>query len=441
MLITLSPWLALGALAVLLLLRVPVAIALALPAFAGLATELGFGSAAQLVGTVFMQPMTSYLALTISFLVLADTIILRGGIARCIADFAHAITFFLPGSTAQANVQANLLHGAFSGLTWHATAHFSKDMRAEQEQAGIDPAFSTALNIGSGAAGLVLAPSLLCVIVAFFADISITTLFFATLIPGVQIYAAITVIAIILAAIRSYRWGRAPSLRQFACGFSGAILLFLALFILLGTMGLGFLTANEAIALFVACLLSLAIAIYLFTAIANFKHVQTKLPAVFVEAAVKTAAIILTLGAAQIVNIYIKFYNVPAVFNDVISGLPANFAVQLAIIILLMILASAIIGTIAAAAILVPVFLPVAGMNGMDMVQFGVVIVLALSIASILPKTGVIFKAAQSVSAAPTRRILPWLMPFLGILVVELIRVAASPQVSLNLPDALPLTF
>ncbi len=172
-------------LAALVILEVPVAVALALSAIAYLLVE-------QTVPlTLIVQRMApgldSFPLLAIPLFILAGNLLNRAGIATRIFEFALTLVGHIRGSLAHVNVVASMIFAGMSGVAQADAAGLGTiEVRAMRKE-GFDPAFAAALSAASAIIGPIIPPSVIMVIYAVMAQVSVADLFLAGILPGVVI--------------------------------------------------------------------------------------------------------------------------------------------------------------------------------------------------------------------------------------------------------------
>ena len=172
-------------LAALVIIEVPVAMALALSAIAYLLIE-------QTVPlTLVVQRMApgldSFPLLAIPLFILAGNLLNRAGIADRIFEFALALVGHIRGSLAHVNIVASMIFAGMSGVAQADAAGLGTiEVRAMRKE-GFDPAFAAAVSAASAIIGPIIPPSVIMVIYAVMAQVSVADLFLAGILPGVVI--------------------------------------------------------------------------------------------------------------------------------------------------------------------------------------------------------------------------------------------------------------
>lgn len=168
--------------AALVAIELPIAFALALAAVGYLALE------AQLPLNIVVQRMASGLdsfpLLAIPLFILAGNIMNRAGLAARIFAFALSILGHVRGSLAHVNVGASLVFAGMSGVAQADAAGLGTVEIRAMRKAGFDPAFAAAVTASSSIIGPIIPPSVIMVIYAVIAQVSVAQLFLAGILPG-----------------------------------------------------------------------------------------------------------------------------------------------------------------------------------------------------------------------------------------------------------------
>jgi len=160
-----------------------------------------------------------------------------------------------------------------------------------------------------------------------------------------------------------------------------------------------------------------------------------KLPLVLRDSVLDTASVMLLICAASAFGFYMAWERLPPQMAAWIAGLTRDPTTLLLLInLLLLVLGTALEGT-AALIILTPIFVPVILAFGVDPVQFGIVLVMNLTIAGITPPVGQMMFISCAVLKVPMETYTVEILPFLGAMTVVLLLVTLVPGVSLWLPN------
>lgn len=415
-----------GGFILLMLLGVPVTMAIGAGSIAGLYWA-GFGDMSMVVPQQILDGAAKPALLAIPFFILAGNLMNAIGLTDRIFNFCLALVGHFRAGLAYVNVIASLL---FAGVSGAATADIAglgqlevKAMRAR----GYKPEFAAALTVATSLVGPIVPPSISLIVYAWLANESVARLFLAGVVPGILV--ALSFILYIRTVVQWVDMPREPrascsDIRRAAVEGLPALV---APGIILGAIVFGFATATEAGV--IAC--GYSILIGLFYRSLSFKGVWDAL----VESAVLSSLIMLIIGFSQIMGWLFAFEQVPQAFASGILETISQRWVFLTFTIVLLVLIGCFMEASPAKIILLPLLLPAADAFGIDRVQFGMIITLALLLGIATPPLGVGLYLMSAVSGVRFERLAVAILPLMIPPVLVLILIAAFPQITLWLPD------
>ncbi len=197
--------------------------------------------------------------------------------------------------------------------------------------------------------------------------------------------------------------------------------------VLLGGIYGGVMTPTEAAA--VAAAYALLISAFLYRSIGARDTYRSLL-----ASARSSASIGMLIGGALAFNYVVTIENIPDTLRDLLAGYDLS-AIQFLIVVnvVLLLLGCVLEGT-AILLIIVPVFIPTAEALGIDMVHFGVVVVVNIMLGLITPPYGLLLFVTSGVTGVPLRGIVRETLPFLYVMIVSLIAITFVPELVLWLP-------
>ena len=421
-----------GALLVLIFLRVPVGISMGLVGFFGYAAIDGWKRALSVLGQAPYDVASGYALSVVPLFIVMGDIALRAGLSAKLYDAARSLFFGARGSQAYATIGACAGFGAICGSSLATAATMTRIAIPQMRRAGYDDRLSTGSVAAGGSLGILIPPSIPFVVYALTAQESVPRLFAAGLIPGLLLTALYMGVAFGITVARP-SWaplhepqGRGDRLREIASVWDVALLFTVSI----GGLYAGWFTPTEAAAVgaFGALLLGtinggltwektcesfraaigttcMLFVIVICAVIFSYFVVQTQLPSLLVDWAQS-----LKLGPTGLICILIAFYIVLGCFMDGLG----------------MIL------------ITVPVFLPLIVASGYDSVWFGVILVVVIELGLIHPPVGMnIFVIQAQVPEVPVLRIYQGIIPFLVAPFILLVLLVAFPSIALWFPNYL----
>ncbi|PKM51627.1 MAG: C4-dicarboxylate ABC transporter permease [Firmicutes bacterium HGW-Firmicutes-7] len=410
-----------GLFVILLILGIPIGFVLALSS-----TGAVFYSNYPLVviGQRFFTALDSFPLMAIPLFMLAGTIMGRGGITRRIIDFALSFVGNIRGSLSHVVAISGVIMGGISGSGVADTAALGSIMVPEMTKRGYDKGFSASLVAAAGSIGLIIPPSIALIIYGVTTQSSIGDLFVAGIIPGILIGFGFLVYSYLVAKKYDYpkegkvSWGgRWKSFKETIWA------LVMPIIIIVGIRG-GIFTATEGGA--VVAVYSLLISMFV------YKEIKLKdIPKICFEAAISTATISTIIGATSLFSWLLSSEQIPQEITRNLLAITDNPILLLIIINLLLLFAGMFLDSGPAIMLLAPILAPVASGLGVNMVQFGLIMVINLTIGLLTPPVGTAMYVASNISGVPITQLSKKLMPFWLIMVTVLILVTFVPGITL----------
>lgn len=370
----------------------------------------------------------SFPLLAVPFFMLAGEIMNVGGLSQRIVNFALALVGHIKGGLGYVTILSACLLSALSGSAVADAAALTALLLPMMVKAGHNKARAGGLIAASGIIGPVIPPSIGFVIFGVSANVSISKLFLAGIVPGLWIGATLAI---------TWWWvGRKEHIevppRKTAAEIWKAArestwALLLPVIILVG-LRFGVFTPTEA---------AVVAAVYsLFVASVIYREIKLRqVFAIFVTAAKTTSVIMLLVAAAMVSAWLITVANLPDAVIGMLKPFMGNQTVLLiAIMVLVMIVGTAMDMT-PTILILTPVLMPVIKEAGIDPVYFGVLFIINNSIGLITPPVGTVLNVVAGVGRMKmddvTKGVLPFMLAefiimFLMVLFPSLITIPAK---------------
>ena len=418
--------------ALLLILRVPISISIAIASIATILTQLPFDLSIFVAAQKLVTSIDNFSLLAVPFFILAGILMTNGGIAERLVNFAKVLVGRMPGSLASTNIVGNMLFGSISGSSVASAIAIGGVMGPMEKKEGYDPRFSAAANIASAPTGLLIPPSQSLIIYSLASGgTSIAALFIAGYLPGILWGLLCMVVAMFIAKRNKYPISAKVTPKIAFKTFLDAIPSLMLIVIVIGGILAGIFTATEAAA--VAVIYSLILAFI-------YKNVKIKdLPRIIIESVVLTCMIMLLVAASGVMSWVMSYTGIPQMISDVLMGISSNPIIILLLINVLLLIVGTFMDITPAILIFTPIFLPVVTAFGMDPVHFGIMLVLNLCVGNITPPVGSALFAGASVAKLELEDVIKSLLPFYGAIIVALLLVTFIPEISLLLPRLLGL--
>jgi tripartite ATP-independent transporter DctM subunit len=411
----------------LMLLGVPVGIVLGVAGMAGL-LQLGGLNFMGMAPQRFFGGLNLFTFMAMPFFILAGEIMNRSGITERLIDFADALVGYLRGGLAHSNIVASVLFAGMTGAATSDAATFGNTLVPAMVRKGYSRPFACAVTAAGSIVGPTIPPSNLMVIYGSMMGVSIAGLFAAGIIPGLIIaLLCMGVIAAFSRRLRLPKGERGPSLLHIVRSFRSSVLaIFMPVIILGGILG-GIVTPTEAAA--IAVLYALVVGGLVYRRITLRDLVD-----MLVRTARVTGVVFLIIASASILSWWMAFNQIPQAIATSFLGISHNPQVVILLILGLLLFVGMFMDINAALIILAPVLAPLTLNIGMDPVQAGVMIVLALNISLMTPPVGACLFVLSSVTGERVERISAALWPFIVVEVLALLVVAYWSDLTLFLP-------
>jgi TRAP-type transport system large permease protein len=416
------------AFAVLLVVGVPIAFALGLAGIVGMITsDLDLVTVPQRMFT----SVDSFVLLAAPFYILAGEIMNRGGLTDRLIRLSMALVGRFRGGTAYANIVASVFFAGISGTAIADTAALGQIFIHGMPKEGYTKNFAAAVTVASSMIGPIIPPSVIMVIYAAIAQVSVIKLFIAGIVPGLLMGLACAAVVFLygLAGNLPKTDFRVPRREFLPLARDGLLVASLPAFIVVGTLS-GAFTATEAggVAVVYAIILGFLV----------FRHLSTKgLWQSFVVTGRTTATLFLVISCVSIASYVLTLGGIGHVAGrmvEVFDGQPILFMFMVALALLVL---GAVIDPGVQVLLFVPILMPIARAMNIDEAQFSMIVLLTGTLSLITPPVGVVLFVACRIGKIPVWTMFKSVFPFLMAEFAVVILLIFFPVLSNGLPSLL----
>ena len=412
-----------AAMTLLMLIGIPVAIAI------GMASLIGIGGFTTL--PLVVLPQQAYVALdkfplaAIPFFILAGNLMTSGGISRRLVELVESCVYSIRGGILLTCVFTALIFGAVSGSSVATTLAIGAVLIPAMVRRGYPVGFAAALQATAAELSVLIPPSIPMIIYGLAADVSVGDLFLAGTGPGILVAVALSVFVLFYSRRKGFVELRDEARPPFLPALKGAgLALMMPVIVLGGIYGGGF-TPTEAsvIAVGYSLLVSLV-----------YREMDLRgLTDVVKRSAISSAIVMFIVSMAGIFSFALTRAGIPAAIGAwIVESFTSPISFLIAVNVFLFVLGM-FIETSAAIVVLGPILAPVAVHYGIDPVHFGIVMIFNLAMGMITPPLGVNLFAACAVANIGIEKMIPYLLPLVGLILVCLGFVTFVPAISLFL--------
>ncbi|MDC1489101.1 TRAP transporter large permease [Amylibacter sp.] len=391
---------------------------------------LGFsGLDIALAGEKILQGFyLSTILIAVPLFIVAANIMNAGTITDRLLNFCVAAVGRFKGGLGHVNVVASLIFSGMSGSAVADAAGIGKiiiEMMTKDNR--YSRGYAAAITAASATIGPIIPPSIPMVLYALVSKASIGSLFLAGILPGLIMGFVLMLMNYYMAGKRGFAMEDPIPLRELPRKTANAFpALLMPVILLYGIYG-GVTTPTEAaaIAAFYALLLA-----GLFYRALSFRSLFN----VFVESARSSASVGIVIGGAFILNFIVISEQIPQSIAVLLEGTDVNPIIFLITVNVLILALGCILDATTIILVIVPLFIPTCEVLGIDLVHFGVLVVVNSMIGLITPPYGILLFVINAVTDIPLREIISEIWAFLIVLIAALLVMLLTPDLVLWLP-------
>ncbi len=372
----------------------------------------------------------SYVLLAVPLFILAASIMNAGAISERLFSMAIALVGHFRGGLAYVNVIVSVI---FSGMSGSAIADAAGpglvSIRMMTEKNRFTPEFAGAITACSSTIGPIIPPSIPMVIYALVSGSSVGALFLGGVMPGFMMAVALMIGIFILGRVHNFPREEKKQLKDLPKILLEGFLPLTLPIVLLGGIYTGVFTPTEAAA--VAAMHAILLTLY-------YRSMSwRRLWEVLHESLKQSASVTLIVASAFIMNYAIAAEQIPDLVATWFTQHEFSKIQFLLLINLIFLILGCFLDTSTMLLVLVPLLIPSAKAMGVDLVHFGVVVVVNMMIGLVTPPFGMLLFVINALTGTSLKGMIKESLPFMLLLLLALLIMTLFPQTVLWLPQSM----
>ncbi len=381
--------------------------------------------------TLLQGLFSNYTLLAIPLFVLAADIMNIGSLADRLLRFCQGLVGRFRGGLGYVNVVSSLIFSGMSGSAVADAVGMGRIIINMMTKDGkYSASYAAAITAATATVGPIIPPSIPMVLYSLVSDQSIGYLFAAGMAPGLLMAFVMGVLNWWIARRRNFPIDESVTLRELPMATFRATPALMLPVILLGGIYGGVVTPTEAAAVAAFYALIISVVLYRSVTLGQFW-------AALLNSARSTASVGILIAGALTFNYVITREDLPNAIASVVGQFdfsPASFLLFMNVLFLVL---GCILEGGAILLIIAPIFIPTAQALGIDLIHFGVIIVVNSMIGLITPPYGLLLFIVANITGEPIGRVIKELMPFVVVLLAALLFITYVPDFVLFLPRLL----
>ena len=371
--------------------------------------------------------LDSFPLLAVVLFTLAGNLMSQGGLSRRLLHLAEVFFGQSTGGLGVVTIVACIFFASISGTGSATVAAIGLTMIPMMVRRGYDRSFAAATVATSGGIGVIIPPSVVMIVYAVTAEVSVTDMFLAGILPGVFV----GLVLIGYCVLQSYRYGYLGSDRTYSRAekwqaLQDAKWALLIPLIILGGIYSGIFTPTESAAIGVVYGLIFGLLVY--------REIKPRqLFDIVLESSLLVGTVLVIVGTSVAFGRILSIQRIPVEIATFILSLTDNALLILLAINLLLLIVGTFMETLAAIVILTPILLPIVLGLGMSPIHFGIVMVVNLAIGFITPPLGANLFMASQVGQVSLERLSRSILGWILAMILALLAITFVPAISMTL--------
>ena len=407
---------------------VPIGICLIFPCF--LMLLVNPVTSASFLAQSFYTGVASSSMIALPFFMICGNIMDKGGISKRLVNAANNCIGGITGSLGMVTILACMFFGAVSGSAVATVAAIGAIMLPEMVRNGYDKYYATGMCAVAGGLGIIVPPSYPMVVYGITNNESIGDLFIAGLAPAVLVGALLMFVNYLYCKKHGIKGNNKFHLKTALKGFWDAKWALLMPVIILGGIYSGIMTATESAV--VATVYGIIIGRFVYKEV-TFRQLWDE----FRSTATFSGGMMWTVAPATAIGLIFAYLGVNKAIAAFFLGISSNVYIVMFLIVCILFIIGMFMQTTPAIVIFSPVLLGVAEAVGVNSLQFGQVMNLALAVGFCTPPVCANVFVAQSMTGMPMDKIVKPAIPFIAVLILALLAVAFFPVFTVGVVNLL----
>jgi tripartite ATP-independent transporter DctM subunit len=378
------------------------------------------------MSTLFYRSLDNYILVAIPLFMLAGFAMTYGGMSRRIFDFSESLVGFLPGSLGSVNIVTSLIFGGMSGSSAADVGALGAIFIGAMKEGGYPLNYATSVTVAASTMAVIVPPSLLLIIYATVAGVSVGTQLLAGLFPGLVVAVILVGYNTILGIKNKWKTTLSFNLRNIGRTAKFGFVALVTPVIIMGGIITGYFTPTEASA--VALLYAILVGALLLRELNAKKFYQ-----LFYHGGRTCGIVALELSAALLFSNMMTIDGIPHTLAQFMGGLTHSTFLTMLLINLVLLLCGCFLNPGFTIIVMTPLLLPLAERVGFSPYHFGVIMATNLAIGLLLPPVGICLYLGSVVSGLKVETLIRSLGPFYVLLLACLAIIICIPALSLAL--------